>query len=473
MSQPKLLPEVYSKLTPTNILHNACLDESMLQKYGSNINHILNQRDCYAIGSIVPTMLTESQWWTQTGDTPWNPLTPTATMWVLADGRDVTGSLYSQTITGTSNPNHVPNCLGRFLRGSNNGRSDGFQNPTESEAPNLGDATNHSYMRDHIHSMIYGTNPPYSFASRSITQAPLRPSSQKNRIDHSNFAEPQLQLSNNGTVSGESRPHNMTINYMVRINNHAINFGTVMPLVGFNQALPSLRKKIAIEITKFKNVISDYFTRAMGSSINNALATVDLQTLGEVEASVCDEAQFQAKRGTNWILADGRNVGPNTPYFPAGQDPSLGSRYYQLTGKTNVPDMRGFFLRMRDRGRGVDFHGDQPEGTLEQPILQGHNHAPYTIINHTPFPGNNLKAMMCRNDGNYGASGSANTIWGEPDVTYTGSDFFNGGDVSGNNITSAPLLWGPPIVSPFSGGSIGYADNAPIYVRINFFVKVN
>jgi len=469
----KLLPEIASKITPTNILHNACIDEAMLQKYGSNINHILNQRDCYAIGSIVPTMLTEAQWWTQTGDTPWNPLNPTATMWILADGRDITGSLYSTTVTSVSNPNFAPNCLGRFLRGTNNGRSDGFQNPSEGETPNLGDGTNHSYMRDHLHTLRFGTNPPYKFASRSITQAPLRPSSEKNRIDHSNFAEPELFLSGNGTVSNESRPHNMTINYMVRINNHAIDFGVVMPLVAGNAALPSLRKKIATEITKFRNIISDYYTRACGSSINNALVNVDPQTLGEIESSVLVEADFQALKGTGWILSDGRNVGPNTPYFPSGSDPTLGSRYYQLTGNTNVPDMRGFFLRMRDRGRGIDFNGDRPEGSLEQPILQGHSHSPYTVQNHTPFPGNNLKAMMCRNDGNYGAGGTANTIWAEPNVTYTASDFFNGNDVSGNPITSAPLTMGPPIPSSLGGPSLGYADNAPIYVRLNFFVKIN
>ena len=45
--------------------------------------------------------------------------------WVLADGRSVTGSAYA-TITGTT---AIPDMRGLFLRGKNNGRTDGNKNP--------------------------------------------------------------------------------------------------------------------------------------------------------------------------------------------------------------------------------------------------------------------------------------------------------------------------------------------------------
>src|ERR1700761_330867 len=72
----------------------------------------------FPVGSIVDSLLTEAQFQAQLGNP--NPAT-----WILADGRNVAGSTYTD-ITGNSN---IPDFRGLFRRGKNNGRADGFQNP--------------------------------------------------------------------------------------------------------------------------------------------------------------------------------------------------------------------------------------------------------------------------------------------------------------------------------------------------------
>jgi hypothetical protein len=66
------------------------------------------------IGMIVQSMLTEVQFQSLNGNS-----------WVLANGRDISGSRYA-SITGSAT---IPDLRGVVLRGKNNGRSDGNQNP--------------------------------------------------------------------------------------------------------------------------------------------------------------------------------------------------------------------------------------------------------------------------------------------------------------------------------------------------------
>lgn len=68
-----------------------------------------------AIGAVQSALITESQFQAQFG-----------TGWVLADGRSVTGSRYA-TLTGKTT---IPDLRGVTLRGKNNGRSDGYENPS-------------------------------------------------------------------------------------------------------------------------------------------------------------------------------------------------------------------------------------------------------------------------------------------------------------------------------------------------------
>ena len=80
------------------------------------------------VGSVVYSMLDAATFSAQqnVGET-----------WILADGRSIAGlNLAYETLTRTS---VVPNLLGVFIRGKNNGRNDGLQNPDGELA--LGQAT--------------------------------------------------------------------------------------------------------------------------------------------------------------------------------------------------------------------------------------------------------------------------------------------------------------------------------------------
>lgn len=68
------------------------------------------------VGMIVPSMLTEAQFQAING-----------TAWVLAAGQSAVGSVYATT-TGSST---LPDLRGMTLRGKNNSRADGSQNPNE------------------------------------------------------------------------------------------------------------------------------------------------------------------------------------------------------------------------------------------------------------------------------------------------------------------------------------------------------
>ena len=71
--------------------------------------------------------------------------------------------------------------------------------------------------------------------------------------------------------------------------------------------------------------------------------------VGDIVASLLTEEQFQAIRGPNWILADGRDV--------------QGSAFAQLFGNNFVPDLRGMFLRGKQNGRN-DGRGNETEAAL-------------------------------------------------------------------------------------------------------------
>ena len=139
------------------------------------------------VGDVKTSMLTEAQFQELHGQT-----------WVLMDGRSVTGSDY-ESITGEST---IPDARGQFLRGKNNGRNDGNENPD-------GDLDLGTYQADEFKSHThlssgnfgpFGSEGSYStngLFANATTSAIARTSS---------------------TGGNESRPKNITINYFIKIN---------------------------------------------------------------------------------------------------------------------------------------------------------------------------------------------------------------------------------------------------------------
>jgi Collagen triple helix repeat (20 copies)/IPT/TIG domain len=107
------------------------------------------------VGSIETSILTPEQFITATQDE--SLFDPTKSKWVLADGRDVTGSNY-HSITGNTS---IPDLRGMFLRGLNVGRNDGKEDP-DGNARLSGDFQNDQFQG---HGHMYERAGGFSFSS--------------------------------------------------------------------------------------------------------------------------------------------------------------------------------------------------------------------------------------------------------------------------------------------------------------------
>lgn len=153
----------------------------------------LNQ-DAGSIGDVKHSLLTQAQFQEDHG-----------TSWVLMDGRDVTGSKF-QTKTGNST---IPDARGQFLRGKNNTRADGQEDPGGER--NLGTQQTDA-MQSHRHRSHGGNTggggsglfTGESTASNFISVSVLEPS-----VDGANGV-PRVDI--------ETRSKNIAVNYFVKIN---------------------------------------------------------------------------------------------------------------------------------------------------------------------------------------------------------------------------------------------------------------
>jgi hypothetical protein len=153
--------------------------------------------DAGKVGDVKTSMLTEAQFQAQHNDT-----------WVLMDGRGVGGSTY-ETITGSST---IPDARGQFLRGKNNGRADGQENPD-------GDVALGTYQADEFASHNHGGgnhNHTYNKGGSDAFNGPFS--------DSTNDQNPPDGVTDNSGViintegGNETRPKNVTINYFIKIN---------------------------------------------------------------------------------------------------------------------------------------------------------------------------------------------------------------------------------------------------------------
>lgn len=147
-----------------------------------------------AIGAVQPAMVTEAQFQAQFG-----------AGWVLADGRSVVGTKYA-SITGNTT---IPDLRGIYLRGKNNGRADGNQNPAADRA--LGFFEN-DQMQGHIHGTnIYNDNTGGSGTSFGQQQ--------NDNVGQIYSGTPYTDGVNGVPRTGsETRVKNVTVNYFIRIN---------------------------------------------------------------------------------------------------------------------------------------------------------------------------------------------------------------------------------------------------------------
>lgn len=99
--------------------------------------------------------------------------------------------------------------------------------------------------------------------------------------------------------------------------------------------------KLQAEQVGFRDAISEGTAKQLAAAINAALLNVNKAAVGEIEYSMLTLTQFQAEKGEGWVLANGAPLPP-------------GSLYASIIGGTNVPDLGGYFFRMKANGSVLD-----------------------------------------------------------------------------------------------------------------------
>lgn len=171
------------------------------------------QGSSIAVGSVYPSILTELQFQSING-----------VGWVLADGRNVSGTRY-HAITGLTT---IPDLRGMFLRAKNNGRSDGNQNPDGDVAIGLYQADDnlshdHSVATSSSHqhrTLLYADETDSGTDAEIMDNDATGPSSSAYWPTQTSSASYDGRhghtLQDNG--SSEMRMKNVTMNLFVKIN---------------------------------------------------------------------------------------------------------------------------------------------------------------------------------------------------------------------------------------------------------------
>jgi len=136
------------------------------------------------VGQVRTALLSESQFQSENG-----------VGWILADGRDITGSRFA-SLFGS---NLVPDLRGLFLRGKNGSRGDGKQNPD-------GDISLGAYQAD-------------MFASHSHLMPNKNVGNMSNDRDQRATIDFTAALNFTYAAGGnETRARNATVNYFIKVN---------------------------------------------------------------------------------------------------------------------------------------------------------------------------------------------------------------------------------------------------------------
>jgi len=141
-----------------------------------------------SVGEVKASLLTESQFQSQNG-----------TGWVLSDGRDVTGSAF-HALTGNT---VIPDARGVALRGKNNGRADGNQNPD-------GDLAIGAFQGD----SVQPHNHYYDFTNGGVGA----PNTAMLTGSIGDINGTVVIKSTGPNIGTETRMRNITVNYFVKIN---------------------------------------------------------------------------------------------------------------------------------------------------------------------------------------------------------------------------------------------------------------
>jgi hypothetical protein len=166
--------------------YNKDTNEILIGKNGS-LGRVKAELPSNIVGDVRTSVLLEAEFQAEMVDNTW----------VLADGRDVTGSDY-ESITLKST---IPDLRGLYLRGKNNGRSDGKENPD-------GELAIGEYQADENKSHSHSGSISMWVAGATTGRFGLG----------SGSGGGTNGFGTDSTGGNESRPRSGTVNYFIKIN---------------------------------------------------------------------------------------------------------------------------------------------------------------------------------------------------------------------------------------------------------------
>lgn len=149
------------------------------------------------VGDVRQSMLSEAQFQSENGNE-----------WILCDGRDVTGSDYA-SVTGNT---VLPDMRGMFVRGKNNGRVDGDENPSGDLALGTYEDADANTI-DRFDSRVVPGSPAQGTATVP-SDGTFSPERLSGGFDGADIG---FKIAKKGNDE-ESRPKNITMNYFIKIN---------------------------------------------------------------------------------------------------------------------------------------------------------------------------------------------------------------------------------------------------------------
>lgn len=191
-----------SKIQQESVQFNKPTTEASMTAIGALANGL--RELILPVGSVIYSMLDEATFQSQN-------TSPTPVRWIIADGRDVTGSVY-QNLTGLTT---VPDLRGIFVRGKSGSRADGNQNPD-------GDLALGTFTSDKLDSHNHAVSDPghaHSFDAAGIFNDGGY-SDGNNRGAHLTFttASSTTGITISNTGGNETAPKSVTLNPFIRIN---------------------------------------------------------------------------------------------------------------------------------------------------------------------------------------------------------------------------------------------------------------
>lgn len=183
---------------------NQPVSEAAASAIGAVANYLLQIQ--LPVGSVFPSMLTEPQLQALLNN-------PNPSTWVVADGRDVTGSQF-QFVTGMTN---IPDLRGIFVRGLNNGgsaagtRSDSYANPNDPSGTFTPGTLALDAVGPHYHN--YATQRRNADGS-AIADVWFTNSS----LGSNTYSTDQGSATPQGSVLVETAPKNASLIWFIRIN---------------------------------------------------------------------------------------------------------------------------------------------------------------------------------------------------------------------------------------------------------------